>query len=380
MTKVSVVGGGNAGCIAALYLSWYKKDLEVELIYNPDVPCERVGQASVLDPPKLLWAATGFNWYNNPIHATFKSGILYEGWGQYNEKLFHGFPAHSMAMHYCPWEMQKHVLNSGLFKVTEGDVDPKDVDADYVFDCRGKPKDFSDYDDLINPTNAAILAKPNWDTTKAFWSRHIATPDGWTFVIPTHSESPSHDYCVGYCYNSDITQQEVAEYNLLEMFDVEVTKHLKFKNYIAKNPIIDDRIFLNGNRLFFLEPLESSSVQAYVECARYFVDYIITKKEPIEQAAHSAKQYIRQLQNFVLWHYQFGSKYETPFWDYATKLSFRDKTFDAMVEYCKHTTKRDILPKSYGGATSDASQYGQWPANSFKVWYDGMTVPQDLNG
>ena len=380
MTKVSVVGGGNAGCIAALYLSWYKKDLEVELIYNPDVPCERVGQASVLDPPKLLWSATGFNWYNNPIHATFKSGILYEGWGQSNEKLFHGFPAHSMAMHYCPWEMQKHVLNSGLFKVTEGDVDPKDVDADYVFDCRGKPKDFSDYDDLINPTNAAILAKPNWDTTKAFWSRHIATPDGWTFVIPTHSESPSHDYCVGYCYNSDITQQEVAEYNLLEMFDVEVTKHLKFKNYIAKNPIVDDRIFLNGNRLFFLEPLESSSVQAYVECARYFVDYIITKKEPIEQAAHSAKQYIRQLQNFVLWHYQFGSKYETPFWDYATKLSFRDKTFDAMVEYCKQTTKRDILPKSYGGATSDASQYGQWPANSFKVWYDGMTVPQDLNG
>ena len=380
MTKVSVVGGGNAGCITALYLSWYKKDLEVELIYNPDVPCERVGQASVLDPPKLLWSATGFNWYNNPIHATFKSGILYEGWGQSNEKLFHGFPAHSMAMHYCPWEMQKHVLNSGLFKVTEGDVDPQDVDADYVFDCRGKPKDFSDYDELINPTNAAILAKPKWDTTKAFWSRHITTPDGWTFVIPTHTESPSHDYCVGYCYNSDITQKEEAEYNLLEMFDVEVTKHLKYKNYLAKNPIIDDRIFLNGNRLFFLEPLESSSVQAYVECARYFVDYIITKKEPIEQAANSAKQYIRQLQNFVLWHYQFGSKYNTPFWDYATKLSFRDKTFDAMVEYCKQTTKRDILPKSYGGATSDASQYGQWPANSFKVWYDGMTVPQDVNG
>ena len=377
MTKVSIVGGGNAGCITALYLSWYKKELEVELIYNPDVPCERVGQASVLDPPKLLWAATGFNWYNNPIHATFKSGILYEGWGQYNEKLFHGFPAHSMAMHYCPWEMQKHVLNSGHFKVTEGDVDPKDVDADYVFDCRGKPKDFSDYDDLINPTNAAILAKPNWDTTKAFWSRHVATPDGWTFIIPTHSESPSHDYCVGYCYNSNITSKEDAESNLSSMFDVEIKKHLKFKNYLAKNPIVDDRIFLNGNRLFFLEPLESSSVQAYVECARFFVDYIITKKESIEQAACSAKQYIRQLQNFVLWHYQFGSKYDTPFWDYATKLSFKDKTFDAMVEYCLQTSKRDILPKSYGGMTSELSQYGQWPANSFKVWYEGMTKREE---
>ena len=378
MTKVSVVGGGNAGCITALYLSWYKKELEVELIYNPDIPCERVGQASVLDPPKLLWAATGFNWYHNPIHATFKSGILYEGWGQVNEEVYHGFPAHSMAMHFCPWEMQKHVLNSGHFKVIESDVlDVNNIDSDYVFDCRGKPEDYSEYDDLINPTNAAILAKPKWNTTEAFWSRHVTTPDGWSFIIPTHSDSPSHDYCVGYCYNSDITSKEDAENNLLSMFDVEVKKHLSYKNYLAKNPIIDERIFLNGNRLFFLEPLESSSVQAYVECARYFVDYIITKREKVEQAAHSAKQYIRQLQNFVLWHYQFGSKYDTPFWNYAKKLSFKDKTFDAMVEYCKQTTNRDILPKSYGGSTSEASQYGQWPANSFKVWQDGMTIAQE---
>ena len=183
MTKVSIVGGGNAGCITALYLSWYIKDLEVELIYNPDVPCERVGQATVLDPPKLLWSSIGFDWYHNPINATFKSGILYEGWGQSNDKVFHGFPANSMAMHYCPWEMQNAVLKSGLFKVTEGEVDPKDVDADYVFDCRGKPNDYSEYDELVNPTNACLLGKPNWDTTKAFWSRHVATPDGWTFVI-----------------------------------------------------------------------------------------------------------------------------------------------------------------------------------------------------
>ena len=70
-------------------------------------------------------------------------------------------------MHYCPWEMQKSILNSGHFKVTE-EVDPKDVDADYVFDCRGKPKDFTGYRTLKNPINAAILAKPNWDVTKAF--------------------------------------------------------------------------------------------------------------------------------------------------------------------------------------------------------------------
>ena len=36
------------------------------------------------------------------------------------------------------------------------------------------------------------------------------------------------------------------------MFDVSVTKHVQFKNYVAKEPVIDNRIFLNGNRLFFL--------------------------------------------------------------------------------------------------------------------------------
>ena len=54
-------------------------------------------------------------------------------------------------MHFCPSEMQRAILDSGWFKVIEDDVDPKDVDADYVFDCRGKPEDLSDYDELNNP-------------------------------------------------------------------------------------------------------------------------------------------------------------------------------------------------------------------------------------
>ena len=46
MRKVSVVGGGNAGVFTALYFAWYGQD-EVELIYNPEIPPERVGQATL---------------------------------------------------------------------------------------------------------------------------------------------------------------------------------------------------------------------------------------------------------------------------------------------------------------------------------------------
>ena len=373
--KISVVGGGNGGCFTALYLAWHRKDIEVELIYNPEVLPERVGQATLLNPPTLLWAATGFDWYHNPIHATMKSGILYEGWGQVNEEVFHPFPPQSMAMHYCPWEMQASIMQSGHFNVVHGDVDPKDVDADYVFDCRGNRDDFSEYEDLINPVNACVLGKPKWNTSRNPWSRHVATPDGWTFVIPTRYKSPSHDFCVGYCYNSDITQQEVAEYNFLEKFDVDVTKHVKFRNYVAKNPMIDDRIILNGNRLFFLEPLESSSTQTYIQWADYIMKNILTKEVSSSEASKECRRYVEELQNFVLWHYQCGSKYNTPFWDYAKSLTFKDPEFDSILYESRSYDQYGIIPKSFGGHSMEVEDcfYGQWTPYSFKVWDQGMT-------
>ena len=33
------------------------------------------------------------------------------------------------------------------------------------------------------------------------------------------------------------------------MFDVEITKHVHFHNYVAKEPVVDGRVFKNGNRL-----------------------------------------------------------------------------------------------------------------------------------
>tara|TARA_R100001163_G_C5033148_1_gene172860 strand:+ start:47 stop:1177 length:1131 start_codon:yes stop_codon:yes gene_type:complete len=366
--KVSVVGGGNAGVFTALFLD-HAVGAEVELIHDPKIPCERVGQATLTSPPRLLFEATKFNWYDNPIHATFKSGILYEGWGKVNKKVFHDFPSHQMAMHYCPWEMHKHVLNSAQFKVTEGQVDPKDVDADYVFDCRGKPRDYSNYEQLINPTNACILAKPNWDTTQAFWSRHVATPNGWTFVIPTHTQSPSHDYCVGYCYNSSITSKEDAEKNMLEMFDVEVTKHINYDNYVSKEVVIDGRIILNGNRLFFLEPLESSSTQSYMEVVLNF-GRILQSEGKLDNLNYKVLTYIKQLQNFVLWHYQFGSKYDTPFWNYAKKLTFSDPLFYSKLEKSMKSEWNNIHYNVLAGNDTD---YAQWNNYSIKLWHEGMT-------
>ena len=373
--KIAIVGAGNGGCLTALHLGWYSresKDIEVELIYNPDISPEPVGQATTILAPKLLWAALGFNWYNNPIHATLKTGILYEGWGN-KENHFHEFAGDAVGMHFCPWELQDYILKSKWFKVTESNVlDVNNVDADYVIDCRGKPKDLSNYEKLDNPLNACILAKPNWDTLQNPWSRHITTPDGWTFVIPTDESSPSHKNCVGYSYNNNITSKEDAEKNLLNMFDVEINKHIEFDNYVAKDAVIDGRIFLNGNRLLVLDPLESNSSAVYLTFARNIINVILKKMTP-EEANITIKRRIEQTKNFILFHYQSGSKYNTPFWDYAKTFKFSDNLFD---EFLQHSLNHDSFyckSTSYGGMSDDnVGGYGVWEVFSFRNWVEGM--------
>ena len=353
--KISIVGAGNGGCFTALHFVCYSRGIEIEIVHNPNISPEPVGQATLVDPPRLLFDTLGFDWFNNRVHATPKTGIVYEGWGKVNEKVSNPFPANHIGMHFCPSEVQSSILNSGLFRVIEDDVDPKDVDADYVFDCRGKPEDLSDYDELKNPINAVILGKPNWDVT-CLWTRAVATPDGWTFVIPTLKDSPAYKGCVGYLYNSDITSKEDAEKNFLEMFDVEISGYLNFNNYVAKDFVVDDRIFLNGNRLFFLEPLEASALQTHLEWARHVFDIVLNKSISMEEGKINMRNYIEKVQNFILWHYHFGSKYDTPFWEYARTLTFKDSQFNMFLE--------DNLE----------GWYAYWDSSLFKRWHEGMTL------
>ena len=381
--KVSIVGAGNAGVFTALYYSWYgrKKDLEVELIHDPNIPPEEVGQATLLGAPELI--STKFNYYDNYIHATPKTGILYEGFGKVNEKFIHAFPTNTLAMHFCPCELQKFALESGRFNVVEDNVDPKDVDADYVFDCRGTPKDFTGYTPLKSPVNAAILGKPKWDS-KELWSRHVATPDGWAFVIPMDESSPSHNGAVGYLYNNKITKTEDAKKNFGQIFDVEVKGQKTFNNYMHMNPI-DDRVILQGNRLFFLEPMESTATETYLEWARRTFRVIIEGELTKDDAIKGMKKYIKQIQNFILWHYQFGSKYDTPFWEHAKNIIFHDPLFDKFLDKATALKLEECEEVSYsdynsgvtwkGDGYREASlAYSVWPLMSFKNWHEGMTL------
>tara|TARA_R100000008_G_C3578035_1_gene166521 strand:- start:904 stop:1989 length:1086 start_codon:yes stop_codon:yes gene_type:complete len=351
--RLVVVGAGNAGCVTALHYHKYldPKAVDIIIYHDPDTPIEKVGQGTVIGPTSLIGDTLGINWYSNPINATLKSGVLYEGWGKKKEKIFHNFPMDGMAMHYVPQKLSDAVLNSGKFKVVEKKVNnvEKEIDADVIFDCRGGgERNPHHYKLLTNPLNSVLLSTTYGSDPELLYTKAIATPNGWAFAIP-NKDSVSY----GYLYNNDITTKEEATEDFLERFNLsEIVGDFSFENYVARNMFANERTVLNGNKYFFLEPLEATALDTYQMVARYawshFVDGAKRDVCNIEMM-----RLVKEVQNFVLWHYQSGSKYDTPFWDYAKSLSF-----DPGPKFKKMFKK------------NTKEQYGNWSARSFKIWRD----------
>jgi len=365
--KITILGRGNAGCISALHFYHYSKllnkKIEIELIHDSKIDPVPVGQATTLELARFLWEATD---YKNLKHFNFteKRGILYENWGKKNKEWFHEFPFGNYAIHFNPKTFQDYIVSNLKINFIEKDenvIDYKKIDSDYIIDCRGAPDAMDKYNPLINPLNRALLASLPKDDTLV-WTRTVATPDGWCFCIPLKER-----ISVGYIFNKDISSDENAKDNFINLFKIkEVNKVFNFNQYIAKNAIIDNRVFLNGNRLFFLEPLEATAMNVYQMWCRFIWDAIIDKTYTLENSEKRIKEYIFKVQNYILWHYKSGSVYKTKFWTYAKKLYEKNKDdyFESIIKQLDNHTMVHLKNNP------ELFEYAQWSGWNIKNWLE----------
>ena len=109
-------------------------------------------------------------------------------------------------------------------------------------------------------------------------------------------------------------------------------------------------------------PLNQSKSNDSVQSA--FLDNI--KNFDADRAALKIKEHIFQIENFILWHYHFGSKYDTPFWDYAKTLTLEDPQFHKVLNNTLSAGDEWFSEKN------NTTQYGQWKPFNFRYWYDGV--------
>lgn len=367
--KIAIIGLGNAGIVTAMHYHHYGRNIHdivdtVDIYYDPSVSIEKVGQGSILNLPKLIDDVIHTSWHDNKINATIKTGILYQNWGKKTKEIFSPFPYNVFGIHYQPHLLSKAVIESNLFNVIEKNItNYNEIDADYIFDCRGKHLNhWDDYNTLVNPLNSALIHRNPEKDSSLLYTKCVATPDGWTFVIP-NIDSVSF----GYLYNNTITTKQEASNNFKKIFGCDVDFDLNFKNYVAKNMWVDNRVVLNGNRYCFLEPLEATSTGLYQTVAQCAWDTIFNDI-PHSETNNAMKSIVKKIETFVLWHYQYGSVYDTPFWEYAKSLPFNpDDDFNMLLKKTKNNTLKQLLWKH-----NDSELYGQWYPFSFKIWDDNV--------
>jgi hypothetical protein len=337
--KILVIGAGTAGLLTlSQFCSGLDDDWDVYSVYDPSIPILGVGEATSTNAPLSLFKGTDFilGRDGHYVDGTYKFSVKYTNWRKtaFDSVIFP--PAH--AIHFDNTRLKDFVFMRlkerypKKFKVIEGNVSymkniPDGVEVkingeikkfDYVIDCGGFPKDFTGYNMVDLPLNHALVVRVNepgtWDYT-----HHWAHKHGWMFGIPLKSKQGW-----GYLYNDEITSKEDAIEDLCEILKLDKhsiePREFSFKPYYALDNLIDGRIFKNGNRYMFFEPMEALSMEYYSSLNSRYLGYIHGQATK-ERLLSDTKFDLESLIMFYRFIYHGGSIYDTDFWKITKKTT-----------------------------------------------------------
>jgi len=338
MKKIAVLGTGTAGVVSLAHcLAFFTNEWQITSVYDPNIPMLGIGESTSTQIPTTLFYGADLNFLQDmsELDSTIKHGVKYVNWRE--KDFFTKIPPPFYAMHFNNFKLKEFAFKrfkekwNNKFQVLEGEiksldnlqqkavinfVDNTSHDFDYVIDCRGYPKDYSEYEMVDIPVNHAIvnmIPKPgDWNYTY-----HYAHPNGWMFGIPLQSRQGW-----GYLYNDKITTKDEAIDNIAEIFNTDKNKlnlrEFSFKNYKAKK-FIDGRIIKNGNRAIFFEPLEALSGWMYDSIIRTFFDVVLANVHTEETANIHLHNLAEDYELFINYMYHGGSTFDSTFWQITSK-------------------------------------------------------------
>ncbi len=337
--RIGVVGVGSAGLLSLIHFcTWLDADWEVYSIHNPAKPILGIGESTNGEFVGLLERGTHFGLGNqsdlDALDATLKFGSKFSGWREnswINPLLDGNTAIHFNNFHFKDFVYERlEKLWPKQFRFIEGDVksminhddrvtitiNDTEHDFDYVIDCMGFPPAFDDYVlSDCSPVNRCLIHSVA-DFEYEPFTDHIAHANGWMFGVPLKSRKT-----YGYLYTDKITSKENAIEDMKRILNVDKLddKEYVFNCYYTKN-LIEGRIFKNGNKALFFEPLVANSIFIYTYATRLMFDYMMGASDMATVNA-SFIQSVQQMEDIISYYYQGGSTFDTPFWDYATKLT-----------------------------------------------------------
>ena len=354
LRKIAVVGRGTAGSLAAASVTRLHPDGDHELhhIYDSRIPVIGVGEGSWPSLVQHLQQLTNLphETVQQRLNGTRKYGVAFEGWGRRNRDFTHYFTPQQVSYAYhLSADLMAELLEEGT---RARHIDAKVLDItrveggarvefeglpperyDLVFDARGFPKELHPDRHIeisFIPTNTAVIRRcpaiieegRDGPVLQHTYTRAVARPHGWVFVIPLTVHTS-----YGYIFNRDLSGLAEVESDFdafLEADGVSESEQravIPFPNFVHRE-LYDGAVARIGNAAAFMEPLEATAiVSAQLQVGMVLHTRLNRSLEHLERDAPVVNRFL--VNNmlcyglFVGWHYSCGSGYDSEFWRYA---------------------------------------------------------------
>lgn len=375
--RFGIIGVGSAGILGLChFLSYLNEEWEVVSLHDPSIPIVGIGEST--NPGFLDAIEYGLDFKHfvksnmEELDATLKIGTEYENW---REKDFtNPFMTGSLAIHFNTYKLKNFALErlpkiwGDKFKIIECKVnnifnrdnkavvetDNGEEEFEYVMDCRGFPKDYSGYNVIEDaPLNHCLVH--NCPPESFITTKHVATKDGWMFVVPLQSRKSC-----GYMFNNKITSVEEAKKNFSELLGIDQDKmdkiEFKFNSYYT-NRILDGRIIKNGNNAVFFEPMFGNSLYMYDAVNKMITSHMLSIANTDKNSIGMVQPFLEARLNeqfryratavddMLAFHYQGGSNFDTDFWKYAVsygkKKTSQSKHLQRVLEPVKECVEKN---------------------------------------
>ncbi len=416
-----MVGRGTAGALAAASVSRLHPDRDHELhhIYDSRIPIVGVGEGSWPSLVRELQqlAQLPHATVQQRLNGTRKFGNRFEGWGRCGRDFTHYFTPQQVAYAY-------HLSADLMADLLRASTRARDIDAkvtaitkvdggarvdfegrasecyDLVFDARGYPRQLDPREHIdisFIPTNCAVIrrcpptvkAPPRGPVREPTYTRAVARPHGWVFVIPLTVHTS-----YGYVFNEDLTELDAVEADFDELLaeegvpEFEQRAVVPFPNFVHRQ-IYDGAVVRVGNAAAFMEPLEATAIRL----AQLQIALVLRMRfnRPADYVQGDASAVNRFLVSdalaaglFVGWHYCCGSIYDSAFWRNARDRAWPNhrEAADPRLVGCSALDKFDEMIELVGEQSPDPAHWERRcafiPLSSFAQVANGLGAPLDL--
>lgn len=351
--KFAIIGKGTSALVSSMIV--LRRGHQVEHFYDPDTPFLRVGESTTPHVSCLMRDVLGMcigTFVDDGI-VSYKNGVHFVDWGVGGE-FTHPFNSNHNAFHLDNKRWNDYVIGileskRGVkfhperyegYEVTDHDtIMINGKEFDFIINCSGWQDDDSYDEPLIETVNSALLHHIP-EMKEYHHTIHLATKHGWQFQLPFPELNDGESHC-GYLYNNKLTSDEEAVADLKRMYGEDHQfKMIKWKPRFARQMIKDRYEAFQGNRLFFLEPLQALSLDYYKLLCEDICDFAERRDyATFCQVNQKYRSEMIDYQYALALHYQFGSVYggngqgDSKFWNWVTprarhNLKFHPVTCD----------------------------------------------------